>query len=1020
MPTTLPSGTLTFFFSDIEGSTRMLEALGDRYSTLLERHREIVRAGFARDDGLEVNTQGDSFFAVFPEAPKAITAAVAIQRAMGAEHWPGESPLKIRIGLHTGEARVVAGDYVGLDVHRAARIMAAAHGGEIVASESTCQGVNGLDGGIELRDLGEHRLRDLSAAERLYQVIASGLAVDFPPLRTLDRTPNNLPTQPTILIGREFELERIRRHLDSSRTRLVTLTGPGGIGKTRLALQAAANQADRTQDGVYFVDLADVDDADATLRRIADAANIGIPADSELRRSLADQIGQRDLLLVLDNFEQVMSAADDVADLLRACPRLRLIVTSRESLHVRGEQLIDVAPLAFPDPSREQVTAAELARYEAVNLFVERASEAAPDFTLTDDNASTIAAICARLDGLPLAIELAAARLRLFSVEDLRDRLGAGLDVLRGGARDLPARQRTLRDTIAWSHDLLDEDEREIFALLSVFAPVQIDAVERVAADLDWLADVEVVDVLASLVDKSLVRGTANGRGQRLTMLETIREFAGEQLAADPQRADAARNAHATYFSALATDQAKALAGPNRRATLAELEPDLGNFLIAWRLYVDHTDLGRLHALLDVLWPLYESHGRYHGALAILNDLLAVLRTLPPNPQRTAKEITLRIAVARILLATRGYTDEVESLYRSAIALAESEGSIPKQLPVLRSLASFHLYRGDLPKTIAIGQKLLHLAEQQSDPMVEMEGHLIVGPATALTGEWREGLDHLDRALELFEPDRPGARGLRIGPNPGVATAAVSALIYWQCAFPETSDRRAQLAMELATRIDHPYSLAYATFHVGLLDLWSGRVADARARAARVREVADANDYGIWSATGLVLEGVTVGILDDPTTGLATVQRGIALYRERPTPPVFWPLVLSLRATALLLAGRFNDALETADEAIAIGRPRSPDTAANHAIRGEAFLALADRAAAIEAMRTSIDLASALGARAIALGTATRLASISTEGRDQAVAVLRSLLPTLTEGLESPPVVAARRILEPELTAADA
>src|SRR5262249_12732710 len=210
-----------------------------------------------------------------------------------------------------------------------------------------------------------------------------------------------------------------------------------------------------------------------------------------------------------DNFEQVMSAADDVADLLRACPRLRLIVTSRESLHVRGEQLIDVAPLAFPDPSRQRVTAAELARYEAVNLFVERASEAAPDFTLTDENAPTIAAICARLDGLPLAIELAAARLRLFSVEDLHDRLSSGLDVLRGGARDLPARQRTLRDTIAWSHDLLDDDEREIFALLSVFAPVEIEAVERVAESLDWLGDVDVVDVLASLVDKSLVRGTA-------------------------------------------------------------------------------------------------------------------------------------------------------------------------------------------------------------------------------------------------------------------------------------------------------------------------------------------------------------------------------------------------------------------------------------------------------------------------------------------------------------------------------
>jgi class 3 adenylate cyclase len=345
----LPSGTLTFFFSDIEGSTRLLEALGDRYSPLLERHRSIVRAAFGRDGGQEVNTQGDSFFAVFPEARAAIAAAVEIQRAMGAEPWPDGTPIRIRIGLHTGQARLVAGDYVGLDVHRAARIMAAAHGGEIVASAATCHDTgDDVTDGIRLRDLGEHRLRDLSAAERLYQVMADGLEADFPPLRTLDRTPNNLPTQPTALIGRDAELERIRRHLDSTRVRLLTLTGPGGIGKTRLALQAAANQADRVQDGVYFVDLTEADDSSSALRAIARALGLTARAGADLRAALAEQIGERDLLVVLDNFEQVMAAADDVADLLRLCPHLRVIVTSRESLRGRGAQLIAGAPRSFP------------------------------------------------------------------------------------------------------------------------------------------------------------------------------------------------------------------------------------------------------------------------------------------------------------------------------------------------------------------------------------------------------------------------------------------------------------------------------------------------------------------------------------------------------------------------------------------------------------------------------------------------------------------------------------------------
>ena len=481
--------------------------------------------------------------------------------------------------------------------------------------------------------------------------------------------------------------------------------------------------------------------------------------------------------------------------------------------------------------------------------------------------------------------------------------------------------------------------------MLSVFASAQIDAVEQVASRLDWLADVDVVDVLASLVDKSLIRGAANGRGQRLSMLETIREYAAEQLDLDPVRAGEVRDAHAAYYSEFAHAKAADLAGPARTATFDELAAELGNLLIAWHRFVERADLGRLHILLDVLWPLHETRGWYHGVLALLNDLLVVLPTMPSEPARRAKEITLRISIARVLLAIQGYTDEVERLYREAIALAEAEGSIPRQLPVLRSLASFYLYRGEIDKTAAIGAKVMRLADAENDPQMQVEGHLILGPALAFLGQWREGLDHLERAIELFDPDRHRSARFRLGPNPGVAAAAVAGLLYWQFGFPETADRRAASALDLAARVQHPYSLAYATFHVALLDLWSGRPAMARQRAVEVQAIARAHDYPIWMATGLVLEGVAIARLGDPVEGLARTERGIALYQEHPTPPIFWPQVLTFRASVAALNGRLDDALALLDEAAAIAPPQSADAALVQIQRADVLAARGDTAA---------------------------------------------------------------------------
>jgi predicted ATPase/class 3 adenylate cyclase len=1010
----LPTGTVTFFFSDIEGSTRLLEALEHDYADVLERHRRIVRKTFTRSAAVEIGTEGDSFFAVFPSAADAVEAAVAIQRAIAAEQWPHGSVLRLRVGVHTGEARLAGAGYVGLDVHRAARIMAATHGGQIVISEATRTLVErSLADHIQLRDLGEHRLRDLSAPERLFQVLADGLPTDFPRLRTLNAVPNNLPTQTSRLIGRDAELSAISEHLQSSNVRLLTLTGPGGIGKTRLSLQAAANQIERFRDGLYFVDLSAARDAEAAIEAIVQAVDVTVSAEGQQFTALAQQLSTRTVLLLLDNFEQVMQAAGDVVELLRLCPELKVLVTSREALRVRGEQVVSLAPLSLPEESSASASAEEVSQYEAVRLFVERALEARPSFRLTDDNAAAVADICARVDGLPLAIELAAARLKLFSPEDLRDRLESRLELLRGGARDLPARQRTLRSTIEWSYELLDDEERGIFKLLSLFSSARVDAVERVSANVEPLATVDVLDRLASLVDKSLVRSIGDRGKLRLSMLHTIGEFAAERLAEEPALRVAGRRAHAEYFAQSAHAKSRDLHGAQREVAIEDLVSDLGNLQSAWRCFVEAGDLAELNKLVDALWSLHDARGWYHGAVALANDLLAVLSRAAPAPDRAEDEITLRLSLARALLALRGYTEEVEEIYREALSLAEAMGSVPKRLPVLRSLASFYLYRAEIDKTAAIGREMLELSDYEHDPSLAVEGHLILGPALAFMGEGRVGLEHLERAIDLFDPKRDGRAQLRLGPNPGVAARAVAGLINWLFGYPDTADRRAASALELAEELHHPYSLAYATFHVALLDLWSSRMDTAHERGAAVVRIAEEHDYQIWKAIGLTLHGVTTAARGDPETGLARTERGIALYENLRTPPVFWPALLSLRAHACMLAGRTADALGVLEQAASLAGEGSWDSASLKLQRAELLLTLDDAQAAESLLRRAIEEARHAGIRMIHLRAATRLARLAVpSSRQDATALLREILETFTEGADNPDVLEARAVLD--------
>ena len=969
--TELPTGTATFMFTDIEGSTRLVEELGSDYGALLARHHELIRVACA-GVGAEVGTEGDSFFAVFGTAGDAVEAAIRVQRAFAAEPWARGADVKVRIGLHTGEAELAAGVYVGIDVHRAARIMSAAHGGQILVSDATRALVSrAMPSGASLRDLGEHRLKDLPTPERLYQVTAEGLDAEFPPPSTIDSTPNNLPVSTSALVGRAVELEQLARMLRGDTVRLVTLTGPGGIGKTRLAVEAASDALEHYADGVFFVDLAHAREPTAVLVAIAQTTGLVVPGDHDLREALAEHLRPRRLLLVLDNFEQVMAAADDAGELVRQCPRLALLVTSREALRVRGEQLLPVPPLSLPTGSAGAMGSS------AVTLFVERGREAQPSFGLDDETAAVVAEICARLDGLPLAIELAAARLRLFSPTELRDRLRGGLDVLRSGARDLPDRQRTLRATIAWSYELLDEDECALFKVLSVFPSAQVEDVEEVCAGIDALAGVDVVDGLGSLVDKSLLRTAEIGNRQRLSMLETIHEYAGDELERDADLASAARAAHAEHFASFATRLDERMRGRERAAAIDELADELDNVLAAWRFHVAAGDLARVKSMLDPLWTLYDSHGWYHAAIAITKDLLHLIKSGDDAAKSSEKAIALRLTLARLLLAVEGYTPRVEDLYHETLAVASAAGGLPHQVPVLRSLATFHLQVGNMEKVASIGRDILAVADAEGDDGMRIEGHVTLAAPTAFLGDLDGGITHFDSAIELFDPDRHGRAALRVGPNPVVIAHSIGALFLWMRGYPDTAQRRSAASIALSERLGHPYSLAYAVFHAAMLDLWSGRIDSAGDHARRVVKIATEREYAVWHASGLIVEGVTVAAQGRPEEGLELTDRGIGLYENLRTPPVFWPQVLGLRAQTLGHAGRIAEALDAFKEAVRVAGPDDTFDLIGLLLRqADLQLAAGDPGAAEASLEDALAKARSIGARTPELIAVLRLAQL--------------------------------------------
>jgi predicted ATPase/class 3 adenylate cyclase len=780
----LPSGTVTFLFTDIERSTQLWEEHPEAMQVGLARHDAMLCQAIATHQGIVVKSTGDGLHAVFGRAPDALAAAVAGQRALHTEGWGATGPLRVRMALHTGVAEERDGDYFGPPLNRVARLLAAGHGGQVLLSLATVQLVRDtLAPEITLSDLGVHRLKDLTRPEQIFQAVAPGLPADFPSLITLDVRRHNLPLQPTPLIGREADVARVCDLLRHPTTRLVTLTGPGGVGKTRLALQVAAELLDMFPQGAYFVALAPISDLALVLTAIAQTLGVKDTGGQPLLEILKAYLHDKQILLLLDNFEQVGTAAPLVGELVAAAPRLKILVTSREVLHLRGEKEFAVPPLALPDHKRLPPLES-MSQYAAVELFIARALDVRPDFAITNENAPAVAEICHRLDGLPLAIELAAARVKLFTPQTLLARLAQRLALLTGGARDLPARQQTLRSTIDWSYHLLNRDEQTLFARLAVFVGGgTLEAAEAVC-NVDGDLALDGLDGLTALVDKSLLKQVAGPDDTpRFTMLETIREYALERLVASGEE-EAIRQQHAAYYLVLAEAAEPKLKEADQGTWLAQLEAEHDNLRLALAWTLGSGDAEVVVRLVVALGKFWERGGYWGEGRAQLEQAVAASNGFAPALRAT---VLLRagwfgaedgapalveeaLTLFRELGDKRGIGDALRMLgrhawfqgdYLRAMVLLEQSLALFRELDNKRGIAStLHFLgdamreQGDAARAIPLLEESIALRKELGDKQVGALALNSLGDAVYDQGDVARAMVLYQESLTLFQEVR--------------------------------------------------------------------------------------------------------------------------------------------------------------------------------------------------------------------------------------------------------------------------
>jgi predicted ATPase/class 3 adenylate cyclase len=984
--TALPSGTVTFLFTDIEGSTLFWQRDRAAMAAAVTRHLIVLDTAIQAHGGFHFKTIGDAVQVAFATAPAAVAGALAAQRGLLAEDWGASGPLRVRMALHAGEAAPDEhGDYRAPALNRLARLIAAGHGGQILLSSAVqLLARDALPPGTSLRDLGEHRLRDLLEPQPVYQLLHPDLPSEFPPLNSLDTRPHNLPLQPTPFLGREREVDETVALLRRPDVRLLTLTGPGGTGKTRLALQAAAELVENFSDGVFFVSLAPLRDPHLVPSAIATALGIREESDQPLWKRLRQALATKQILLVLDNVEHLVEVAPAIGELLAACPGLKVLATSRLPLRLRGEREYPVPPLTLPPASG---TAPEqLLQSEAVRLFVARAHAVRAEFTLTPDTAPAVAEITRRLDGLPLAIELAAARVRLLPPAALLARLEKRLPLLTGGPRDAPARQQTLRDAIAWSYDLLSGDEQALFRRLAIFAGgFSMEAAEAVA---NPRGERDILDGLDQLSEHSLLRSAEDDGEPRFTMLETIREYGLERLAQSGDE-EATRRAHAAFFLTLAMEADAALRGPNQGIWFERLETEQDNFrsALGWALTGQpETALG----LVAALYGFWSYRGNFTEARDWTERGLATGASAAPDVRAQALNWSSRLAWRRANYET------ASSRAEEALALARSVDDRSSEAWALMNLGSIANALGDVKRATSLSAEaeacFVSIGDRHGAAMAIIDQATVAGAAgdvdrrqellerslaefraigdrieaaSPLFALGRHELEqgHLDRARTLLKEVLETAREFRLRLFEAYALHALAEVAI-EHGDSDQATTYLQDAEAKFRELGHGLTLASGLNHAGYLALRQGN--HAQARRLIEEAVSLTRDFGATAATANSLHS-----LGDVFRASSDVAGAAVHYREA---LVLAQNVHDMALVTACLAGlaglagttgrnqeaaRFFGVVEALQEAVGIPNSRYEEKRLNE-----------DKATVREALGLEADARARAAGRALALDAA--------------------------------------------------
>lgn len=891
----LPTGTVTFLFTDIEGSTRLWQQHPEPMKQALLRHHALLQQSIESSNGYVFQIVGDAFCAAFHTAAGGVAAALAAQRALAAEPWGETGPIRVRMALHTGTADLHAGEHKageymsGLTLSHTARLLSVAHGGQILVSNATQELVrNDLPSLVELRNLGLHRLRDLTRAEHVYQVVAQRLPDRFPALRSLEVVPNNLPRQLTTFIGREREIAEAKRLL--AETHLLTITGPGGSGKTRLSLEIGARLLSEYPDGVWLVEFAHLADPARVPQVLATALSVREEADRPLLVTLVDHLRPKRVLLLLDNCEHLIDACAGLADtLLRGCPEVKILPSSREALGLTGEVVFRVPPLSLPD-SRLVPALERLAEYEAVRLFVDRAIAVKPDFTLTDDTAAAVVQICRRLDGIPLAIELAAARVRTLSVQQITAHLDERFRLLTGGSRTALPRHQTLRGLIDWSYGLLSEAERELFRRVSVFVGGwTLEASVAVCAGVD-VDRYDIVELLGRLVDKSLCLIDGEGSDPRYRLLETIRQYGFEKLA-ETSEGQVVRARHRDFYLGFAEDAEPRLQGPEQVAWLQRLEADHDNLRAAlrWSLDCDETEAAlRLGSALSLFW---DTHGYVREGREWLDELLAHARERPTSTVTTRRALGKVLDAASRTRARWSEFPQATEFLTQGLAVWRELGDKRGIAEALNNLAVGATQSGDRVRARVLVAESLALFRELSDK--RGTAHALNNLAEILRGE-----GDLPGARALFEESVPLFEAIEERRGLSHALDNLGGILTAQGDYGPAEalySRSRRLAEELGDN----HAVATALRSLGGVAHHRGDHERARSfyedSVARFREMGD----GFCLAKSLIGYALTSHEMGDHEQARVLGDQGLALLREAGAKGELAPRLGQLGAAAL-------------------------------------------------------------------------------------------------------------------------